>query len=169
MRALYLIATILLAGCEAQPLFSSDQLARIHLQFQEEHNAVRQAPEPAADPALPALEHHNGLAGAAQQWANGCKFEHSGNGYGENLAFFSGQDSRPAEVVGAWAAEVADYDYQANSCADGAQCGHYTQIVWRNTAQVGCGATACNVEGFDGILWVCNYNPPGNVVGERPY
>ena len=141
----------------------------MHLRFLEEHNAVRRAPEPAADPPLAAFDHDNALAGVAQQWAQGCKFEHSGNGFGENLAFFSGSDSTPATVVSAWADEVADYDYQANTCADGAQCGHYTQIVWRDTETVGCGEARCNVGGFDGILWVCNYSPPGNYVGERPY
>jgi PadR family transcriptional regulator len=44
-------------------------------------------------------------------------------------------------------------------------CGHYTQIVWSNTREVGCGvARDSNRE-----VWVCNYNPPGNWIGERPY
>lgn len=169
MRTVSLIFSLALAGCGGKPAFSTDELARMHAQFLEEHNAVRASPAPAADPALPALDHHNGLAGVAQQWSEGCAFEHSGNGYGENLAFFSGEDSTPETVVDAWAVEVADYDYQANSCAAGAQCGHYTQLVWRGTDTVGCGAARCNVGGYDGILWVCNYNPAGNVVGQQPY
>ncbi|MEM6522020.1 MAG: CAP domain-containing protein, partial [Cyanobacteria bacterium P01_C01_bin.70] len=42
-------------------------------------------------------------------------------------------------VVAAWVAEKADYDYASNSCASGKVCGHYTQIVWRETTAVGCG------------------------------
>lgn len=163
-----LFVTLAVAGCAKAP-FSVDELARWRAQFLEEHNAVRRAPVPAADPALPALDNNSALGGLALQWAEGCVWEHSGNGYGENLAFFSGEDSTPADVVDAWAAEAADFDYQANTCAEGAQCGHYTQIVWRRTELVGCGAARCNVGGVDGILWVCNYNPAGNVVGQQPY
>jgi hypothetical protein len=44
-------------------------------------------------------------------------------------------------------------------------CGHYTQIVWRNTKSVGCAvARGKGVE-----VWVCNYDPPGNYAGQRPY
>ena len=75
----------------------------------------------------------------------------------------------PEEVVGAWASEDAFYDYDANACAADQQCGHYTQIVWRETERVGCGASTCTIDGFDGLFWVCNYDPPGNFVGERPY
>ncbi|MCC7070375.1 MAG: Fis family transcriptional regulator [Deltaproteobacteria bacterium] len=168
MRVVSLFATLALAAC-GPAQFSPDELARLHAQFVTAHNDVRRAVVPAADPALPAMENDNGLAGVAQAWAQGCKFEHSGNGYGENLAFFSGDDSTPADVVGGWAAEAADYDYGANSCADGAQCGHYTQLVWRNTDTLGCGVAHCNVDGYAGLLWVCNYNPAGNVVGQHPY
>lgn len=41
--------------------------------------------------------------------------------------------------------------------------GHFTQLVWKNTTTVGCGAANC-----DGIGWllVCEYNPAGNVIGQ---
>ncbi len=63
------------------------------------------------------------------------------------------------------------HSLSSNSCAAGKQCGHYTQLVWRDTERVGCGVANCNnVDGFGaGNLWVCNYDPPGNYVGERPY
>lgn len=169
MRATPVILAMALGACGGGSPFSADQLARLHLQFLNAHNAVRAAPEPAADPPLPALDHQGGLAGVAQAWAERCVFEHSGNGYGENLAFFSGEDSRPQDVVDGWAAEIADYDYSANSCAEGKQCGHYTQIVWRTTTHVGCGVARCNIDGWDGYFWVCNYNPAGNYVGVQPY
>jgi hypothetical protein len=41
--------------------------------------------------------------------------------------------------------------------------GHFTQVVWRATTHVGCGTASCT--GL--VLWVCNYDPPGNV--ERGY
>lgn len=168
MRCVSLFVILTATSCGGSS-FSQDQLARLHLQFVTAHNEVRVAAEPAPEPPLPEVAHQPGLAGVAQGWAEGCVFQHSANGYGENLAFFSGEDSTPAQVVEGWAAEVADYNYAANSCAEGKQCGHYTQIVWRNTSQVGCGVARCNIDGFDGYLWVCNYNPAGNVVGQQPY
>lgn len=42
-----------------------------------------------------------------------------------------------AGAVSAWAAESTDYDYASNTCSG--VCGHYTQVVWAATTQVGCG------------------------------
>jgi len=82
----------------------------------------------------------------------------------------------PGQVVGAWFAEQACYSYSSNTCnarcamslpVPSASCGHYTAVVWRNTTSVGCGVANCG----DGLrsIWVCQYSPPGNVVGQRPY
>jgi len=37
--------------------------------------------------------------------------------------------------------------------------GHFTQLAWVATTSIGCGVTQCG--GLE--LWVCNYDPPGNV------
>lgn len=43
--------------------------------------------------------------------------------------------------------------------------GHYSQIVWRETKQVGCA-----VESGSGLdVLVCRYYPAGNVIGQSPY
>ncbi len=68
-----------------------------------------------------------------------------------------------AEAVNGWAAEAPGYDIRTNACAG--VCGHYTQIVWASPRAVGC-AVASN--GYRQV-WVCDYDPPGNIVGERPY
>ena len=78
-------------------------------------------------------------------------------------------------MVTAWASEVADYDYASNTCAPGKQCGHYTQIVWASTLHAGCAHQVCNSNSPFGSanpnwdFWVCDYEPPGNFVGQRPY
>src|ERR1035437_5741567 len=92
------------------------------------------------------------------------QFSHRPNSpYGENLFEIRGGVASPQEVVEAWASEARDYDYRSNRCHG--QCGHYTQIVWRNTKSAGCAVA----RGGRREIWVCSYDPPGNYVGQRPY
>lgn len=147
-----------------------------------EHNAVRTAALPAPAPPLDGLVWDDDLADIARSHAEECQFQHNadaGIGYpgsvGENLYISGSPSVTPADVVGLWAAEASDYDYASNTCAPGAACGHYTQLVWRETARVGCGEAFCTditVGGNvwpDGLLVVCNYSPAGNILGSRPY
>jgi uncharacterized protein YkwD len=139
--------------------------------FVDAHNAARAGATPAPPLSLPPVTWSDEIAAVAQAWADRCVFEHSSGPYGENLALFSSPSTTPEQVVAAWVSEVADYDYAANACAAGAQCGHYTQVVWRDSGRIGCAVTDCPaVAGFGpGLLWVCNYDPPGNFIGRRPY
>jgi uncharacterized protein YkwD len=117
---------------------------------------------------VPPLRWSNELASYAQNWANQLaargQLEHrQERKYGENLFMGSGNKWSPTEVVDDWGSEVQDYDYSSNSCRS--ICGHYTQIVWKETTEVGCGvARSGNRE-----VWVCNYNPHGNRIGRKPY
>ncbi len=105
------------------------------------------------------------LAAVAQQWANslreqGCKFGHSGGQYGENLAAGTTGAMSPEAVVAMWYDEVKGYSFQQPGFS--MQTGHFTQVVWRGTTQVGCGLAQC--KGND--IWVCEYDPPGNWEGQ---
>ena len=138
----------------------------------DEHNVVRRR----VDPPLPALEWSDDLARTARAWANQCRFEHnSGRGeLGENLAAFTDATGSARKSVWNWAAEAADYDYASNTCKPGRVCAHYTQIVWWSTKKLGCAAASCTKNSpFPGFtnwqIWVCNYSPPGNYIGQRPY
>ncbi|KAH7835629.1 hypothetical protein Vadar_028104 [Vaccinium darrowii] len=104
----------------------------------------------------------------ANQRAGDCALMHSGGGgkYGENLAEGSGDFMTGTAAVGLWVGEKPDYDYNSNSCAPGKVCGHYTQVVWRNSVRLGCARVQCT----SGSWFVtCNYYPPGNYNGESPY
>jgi pathogenesis-related protein 1 len=147
------------------------------------HNRAR------AKVGAPPLRWSAKLAGHAQNWADrmarDCNLRHRSDGrYGENLGAAASNmgapRSSPDQVVGHWLAEKQCWKYGAfrktdqcsSSCAARLQstgCGHYTQAVWGGTRQVGCGRATCSKRGMDWEFWVCNYDPRGNVVGEKPY
>jgi Cysteine-rich secretory protein family len=92
---------------------------------------------------------------------------------GENIyqAWSAGiPDKSASTAVKSWADEKQDYNFDQNTCASGKVCGHYTQVVWSSTQRLGCGrATRTTADGRTYVTWVCNYAPPGNVSGQRPY
>ncbi|KAB8265677.1 CAP domain-containing protein [Aspergillus pseudonomiae] len=114
----------------------------------------------------------------AKDWAEGCKWKHSHGPYGENLAF-GYQDASAA--VFAWGDERRLYDFKKPT-GFSEETGHFTQLVWRATTDVGCAAIDCGYgNGTDdneksgdtgssytraqGWYVVCEYSPPGNVMG----
>jgi uncharacterized protein YkwD len=126
------------------------------------HNGVR------ARVGVTPLVWSDQLAAVAQGWANHLiatnAFSHRPNNrFGENLYAITGGTASPANVVGMWADEARGYDIRSNTCSG--VCGHYTQIVWRETRAVGCAVVANPYR----EVWVCDYDPPGNVIGYRPY
>lgn len=142
----------------AQPVASG--LAAHEQAILDRHNLHR------ADHCAQPLKWSKKLAAVAQSWANqlkgaGCAFEHSQQSpYGENLSFFAPVGSSgPDEVATGWYSEVSEYNFTNGSF--GFNTGHFTQVVWRGTQAVGCARSRCN----GGELWVCNYDPPGNMSG----
>ncbi|MQL77595.1 hypothetical protein Taro_010008 [Colocasia esculenta] len=112
----------------------------------------------------------NAIAAYAQNYASrlsgDCRMVHSGGPYGENLFWGGGDMFTAGDAVRLWVSEKQYYDYNSNSCAIGRVCGHYTQVVWRNSVRLGCARVRCN---NGGVIISCNYSPPGNYVGQRPY
>lgn len=92
---------------------------------------------------------------------------------GENLylAWSTGTpDQSASTAVESWASEQQHYNFDQNTCASGKVCGHYTQVVWSSTQRLGCGrAVRTTTDGRTHVIWVCNYAPPGNMIGQRPY
>lgn len=81
-------------------------------------------------------------------------------------------------AIAAWGDEGLLYDYQAPT-GFSEETGHFTQLVWRATVEVGCAAVDCGYstgpDGKDasgsykraqGWFVVCEYSPPGNMLGE---
>ncbi len=121
-----------------------------------------------ADVGLPKFEWNCELADYAQEWATRGKFEHRpDDDYGENLYVSSDAGISPVSGVQSWLTEKAFWNNNSGVCQTGKICGHYTQIVWRKTTEVGCGINR-NASVEWKVLLVCNYNPAGNV-GGKPY
>ncbi|KAF5020801.1 hypothetical protein F66182_7161 [Fusarium sp. NRRL 66182] len=87
-----------------------------------------------------------------------CVFEHSGGPYGENLAI--GYPNSTSSVE-AWGDEREEYDFDAAEFSE--ETGHFTQLVWKETTDVGCGRRLCGERGW---YLVCEYWPRGNVEGQ---
>lgn len=130
------------------------------------HNTIR------AGVGVPPLTWDPEIAGYAQAWAdhlavaNNCQLAHrpgESQLYGENLHWSSVATQPGTAAVDLWAGESALYDAATGTCQG--TCGHYTQIVWANTTRVGCGTRTC----ASGVIFVCNYDPRGNYIGQKPY
>ena len=145
------------------------------------HNQVRaNVSSPAPTPALQPLAWNQDLADVAQDYAEQCVWGHNPDrgdtfnvSIGENLFASTNQRDPEAAVIN-WADEVEFYSYTDNNCTPGEMCGHYTQIVWRETNEVGCATHYCSqIQNISwpngGYMVVCNYAPAGNYIGQRPY
>jgi len=125
------------------------------------HNAIRSRMN------LPPFRWSDKLATYSQKWADTLlvknRSEHNPDSpYGENI-FITGSGATSTKVVHEWASESRDYNYRTNECSG--DCGHYTQIVWRNSREVGCAAA----RGAQREISVCSYDPPGNYRNEWPF
>jgi hypothetical protein len=144
------------------------------------HNCARKTVTPAASTPIPQMTWNTTVASTAQTWANGCTWAHGGqNGYGQNLYAGAGFTPTLADAALNWAGEQPYYAYASNTCNTAnppntaGTCGHYTQVVWSTTTQLGCGLKFCTtgspLAGFPNWYFVvCDYNPAGNN-GSRPY
>ena len=158
-RIFHLIAVPLLMAAAAARLPSAGAFEQ---EILEAHNLVREGVP------VPPLEWSAKLAEAAKKWADHLlssgRFEHqTHNVCGENLFEAKGGPVSATGVVAAWAAESANYDYRENTCLG--KCGHYTQIVWHSSREVGCADARAGRR----QVVVCEYSPAGNWVGERPW
>uniref|UniRef100_A0A8C8S0R0 Peptidase inhibitor 16 n=1 Tax=Pelusios castaneus TaxID=367368 RepID=A0A8C8S0R0_9SAUR len=139
----------------------------------ELHNHYRSQVSPSASDMLK-MSWAPDLEAFAKSYAEKCIWGHNKERgrRGENL--FAITDEMDVEVaMEQWYHEHAHYNLTTSKCAVGQMCGHYTQVVWANSERVGCGVQFCKtlhgVEEQDLYLLVCNYDPPGNVRGRKPY
>ncbi|KXJ10198.1 Cysteine-rich secretory protein LCCL domain-containing 2 [Exaiptasia diaphana] len=132
----------------------------------DEHNKYRSMVQPQAAN----MEYQvwsDDLASLAQMWVNKCIWGHGyisfGSEYpndptvatrdeqiGQNLAREYGKTDTPEARVEKWYGESQHYTYSKydspmspNQCKPGKMCGHYTQLVWALSQDIGCGMKWC--------------------------
>jgi len=175
--ALFCLVFVILAVSGRQFTAASKQLL-IDL-----HNKARSDMVPPAHPSypVPPLVWNDDAAAFASSWAEQCRvgqhsmtpdygeniwnmypFQSESNGIEFGMKFFEGEEvGFSFDSTGT--KQKCDYS-KTNTC------GHYTQLVWRNTTSFGCAYAICNGNQLNGV---CNYQPHGNwltpSVAEVPY
>ncbi len=115
------------------------------------------------------LEWSEDLAKKAMALLDGstCVWTDNTEGLGQNSSTinFAGAPPTPESVIDVWALSFQDYIYEIDSCTL-SSCDFYKQIVWANSIALGCATATCILQGL--VVWVCLYDPPGNIPGEKP-
>ncbi|KAL4699408.1 hypothetical protein H8957_000715 [Semnopithecus entellus] len=149
----------------------TDEEKRLMLEL---HNLYRAQVSPPASDMLH-MRWDEELAAFAKAYARQCVWGHNKDRgrRGENLFAITDQGLDVPLAMEEWHHEREHYNLSAATCSPGQMCGHYTQVVWAKTERIGCGSHFCEklqgVEETNIELLVCNYEPPGNVKGKRPY
>jgi len=127
------------------------------------------------------------LAAIAQRWADQCEFGHDANRkkldgtyVGQNAYMSSSSresdlDAIMAKMDGAakaWYSEVTEYSFNPTDIKPfkfGYQTGHYTQVVWAESEELGCGQVMFKDGDWYKNIVVCNYAKGGNMQGGTMY
>jgi len=130
---------------------------------------------------------NNELALIAQRWADQCDFSHDKNrrkldstyvGQNAYLGISSvGNDlttlmDKMEVPVQAWYDEVVTYAFDPvdiNPFKFNYNAGHYTQVVWASSEELGCGQVLYKDGDWFKNIVVCNYAKGGNMVGKAMY
>jgi len=136
-------------------------------------DAVKQHNHYRALHGAPKIKHNKELSKIAQAWADNLAktntFQHSTNKYkgdnlGENIAnkwSSSGADYAGPDAVDQWYSEEPKYDY--NEAQWNPNAGHFSQVVWNGSTEVGLGKSKTK---DGGCIVVANYYPAGNIIGK---
>ncbi|WP_377270085.1 CAP domain-containing protein [Peterkaempfera sp. SMS 1(5)a] len=136
------------ASAAVSSISPSDQQAIVN-----ETNALRE------QAGAPPLSWDDGVAAAAQSWADNPLSTPNGPGSLGHSPSFNGAENMstagPAAATGQWAAEKSKYDadpnHDPNSSGYKTQWGHYWNMIQSRFTKIGCGARS-------GVT-VCQYRP----------
>ena len=146
-------------------LVANNDSANIAQEVLDAHNRYR------SEVNVPTLKWSDALANSSQQWANHLAvngiFEHSDNQeIGENIWKGTSGTNSVTKMIDSWGAEKKNFTPGVfPDVTTGGEVDHYTQMVWRNTTEVGCALASSN--GYDYL--VCQYSPSGNYLNQAVY
>jgi hypothetical protein len=164
------LSAIFVALFLCTPAHAQARLDRLNDRILATHNAER------ARLGVPPLTWNPTLAHNAAAWAAhlstlpALEHDDSLDVEGENLWRGSKNAYTPEDMVELWIDEKAAFRNgvfpDVSTSGQWEDVGHYTQVVWRNTAQVGCALTTA---GGDDEVLVCRYMEGGNFEGEKTF
>ncbi|XP_017553191.1 uncharacterized protein glipr2 isoform X2 [Pygocentrus nattereri] len=127
------------------------EFLQIHNTYRKQHGA-------------PPLTINHDLCRSAQAWAENLlsikTLKHSKADYGENLYYTWSSVPKTLtgrEAVDSWYSEIKDYNFKKPGFTSGT--GHFTQVVWKDTEEVGFGLATDGAA----IFVVGQYLPAGNI------
>lgn len=166
-------AALALACCAPLTLGTTDLQSNLESRVLASHNRERDLA------GIPLLRWDESLATSARYWADHLgrinRLEHSPydpndrNPQGENLWAGTRGHYSAENMVDYWIQEKRNFrpgTFPQNSQTGRIEdVGHYTQVMWRNTREVGCALG----QGAEFDILVCRYSSVGNVVGQKPF
>ncbi|XP_076868031.1 GLI pathogenesis-related 2 [Brachyhypopomus gauderio] len=139
-----------------QPQKSTDK--SFEAEFLQTHNTYR------SQHGAPPLTMNQTLCRSAQSWAEHLlsirTLKHSDGSYGENVYYSSSSVPKKLtghEAVDSWYSEIKDYRFNRPGFTSGT--GHFTQVVWKDTRELGVGVATNGTMTFV----VGQYLPAGNI------
>ena len=123
------------------------------------------------------LKRLDDIAELAEVTIDGCiaakTLVHSGTSYngkwmGQNLYVSTGAPTADSVLQGWYTEEEVNYDYSTGKSKNGGVVGHFTQVVWKGSEQIGCAVKQGAWRNYANSYYVCcNYFPGGNIVGSE--
>ena len=170
MNKILLFVLIALVSCKNLRDLATFDFDTFYSDLITKHNTLRAKHNSAA------LTKLDDIATLAKTTLDGCikagNLVHSGNTYknqwlGQNLYVCGGTVPTADGVLDSWyTKEEKNYDYDKGASKNGGTIGHFTQVVWKGSKQIGCAVAQGTWSGFKNSYFVCcNYFPGGNMVG----
>jgi hypothetical protein len=167
LAALALLLALAGSVGEAAPKSTAVRLDDFSQRLLDAHNRERQRL------GIAGLAWSDQLAADAAMWsaslARRHAFEHARNtrGSGENLWMGSAGAYTPEQMIGGFIDEARYFRPgrfpNVSRTGNWADVGHYSQLIWADTRQVGC----ARAKGGGDEYLVCRYWPAGNVMGQK--
>ncbi|XP_054830299.1 serotriflin-like [Eublepharis macularius] len=130
-------------------------------------NEIRRNVKPSATNMLKVIWNET-MAESAKKWADECKLTVSPDANrrfnrmmcSENI-FYTNFPSTWTNAIEAWEKRKAYFNYGVGATDTSRSIASYTQLIWYNSYQVGCGIAYCPGD-ISYFYYVCQYCPPAN-------